>query len=424
MMIVLTIMNAVAVGIFGTVLSVSFCDIKWTKRNKLIFCAGAVAMAVLQGSLFVLSGDTGVVRLLYPLITHLPLVLMLMMITKKKLWSLVAVLVAYQCCQLRRWTALFVVGFLGGEAWMQDMVELVVTVPLLFFVLRAASAAVRSMAHYPIGMQLQFGIVPAIGYLFDYLTRVYTNWLIEGVPAAVEFMPFVCAVAYLAFIISTMQTQERQKELEQRQMVLDLQVRQSEKEIAAMKKSQAQAAEYRHDLRHHLQYLSSCIDNSALNQAQDYIRSLNAEIINQAVIRYCENTAANLILSAFASKVEKEGISMAVSMQLGENRRISDNDFSVVLSNALENALHACKNVKALGKEASIKIRGYEKDDRIFLEVQNSCAGVILFENGIPVTKEKGHGIGVRSICAVVEKYGGVYNFERKADLFLLRISL
>lgn len=30
-------------------------------------------------------------------------------------------------------------------------------------------------------------MIPALGYGFDYLTRVYTDLLSEGIPAAVEF---------------------------------------------------------------------------------------------------------------------------------------------------------------------------------------------------------------------------------------------
>ena len=39
-------------------------------------------------------------------------------------------------------------------------------------------------------------------------------------------------------------------------------------------------------------------------------------------------------------------------------------------------------------------------------------------------TNQPGHGLGVRSICAIVEQYGGIYSFARQQDQFVLRISL
>lgn len=49
-------------------------------------------------------------------------------------------------------------------------------------------------------MQLQFGVVPLAGYLFDYVTRIYTSLLADGNQAAVEFMFFVSSVMYIVFI--------------------------------------------------------------------------------------------------------------------------------------------------------------------------------------------------------------------------------
>lgn len=59
-----------------------------------------------------------------------------------------------------------------------------------------------------------------------------------------------------------------------------------------------------------------------------------------------------------------------------------------------------------------------------FLQLANACSTPVLFEDGVPVTREPGHGLGVRSICAIVEKYGGIYSFTQKQEQFILRISI
>ena len=58
------------------------------------------------------------------------------------------------------------------------------------------------------------------------------------------------------------------------------------------------------------------------------------------------------------------------------------------------------------------------------MQIINSCGEDIVFDHGIPVTNRSGHGIGVRSICAIVEQYGGVYTFSVEDGRFILRISL
>ncbi len=424
----LVILNGGSVGLFGAVLSAAFCDIVWTNRKKFTLAGAMVILGILQ--MLVLVGfDASVLRFWYPVITHFPLMGILSLLSRKYLWSAVAVLAAYQCCQLRRWLALLIMAVFGGGSVMQASVELVVTIPLAYLLFRYAAPSVREVARGPISVQIQFGLIPVIGYLFDYLTRVYTDWLVKGVPAAVEFMPFLCALAYLVFVAWTSRAMKRQMELEEVQTVLNLQVREASGRIADMKKSQELTAAYRHDLRHHLQYLSSCLENGNCAQAQEYIRSLHEEISAQTVKQYCENTAVNLILSSFAGRAEELDVELKTAVKLGEVLRISDNDLCVLLSNALENALHSCVKVRNRIREQKerrpeVSIRAYEKEKRIFLEISNDCEENIVFEEGIPVTEERGHGIGIRSICAVIEKYGGIYSFERKDGYFLLRCSV
>ena len=62
--------------------------------------------------------------------------------------------------------------------------------------------------------------------------------------------------------------------------------------------------------------------------------------------------------------------------------------------------------------------------DRLFLQIMNSCDNNVVMKKGIPVTNKSGHGIGVNSICAIVERYGGIYSFLVKDCQFILRVSL
>ena len=184
------------------------------------------------------------------------------------------------------------------------------------------------------------------------------------------------------------------------------------------------ASQYRHDLRHHLQYLSSCIGSGQAEQAQAYISDICEEIEAQKVQRYCENEAANLILSSFAGRAQKNGVSMHIQGTLPAFILVSDSDLCVLLSNALENALHACCSLVAEGKACEIDVQFYERGGKLFLQVTNPCRNTVHFEKGLPVSDRPGHGIGVQSICAIVRRYGGVYAFLVQDGQFILRLSL
>ncbi len=358
--------NSVAVTLFGIALSAAFCNIHWTPKAKkrmllytlMIFCLSGIAY---------LGVDPGFGRYLYPLHTHLPLVLALCSLSHERLWPVISVLTAYLCCQLRRWLALIAVAIFSGGDTMQYAVEIIVTVPLLILLLKAAPA-IRSVSQYSRVVQCQFGIVPAVYYAFDYATRVYTDLLFSGSAVVVEFMPFVCSAAYLLFLIHISKEQHARLRLEELKSNLDLQVHQAVREIEALRISQQKTRAYRHDLRHHLQYITACI---------------------------------------------------ALPNQLP----LAESDLCVLLSNALENAIHACSE-RADGIPGHIEVQTYEKAGKFFLQVVNDCTQPVQFSHGVPVSDRAGHGIGVHSICSIVERYGGVYSFSVRNQQFILRISL
>lgn len=421
MSILLSTINSIAVSLFGSILSASFCQAADTPRNRRIFLFGMVFLLIIQGWIYSVW-DANFLRKIYPLIVHLPLLLLLRFLTRKLLWSLISVLTAYLCCQLRRWLALLVVAVFSGGAEMQALVELAVTVPLLLLLLRFASPAFRRLMDHSIKLQCQFGAIPALYYIFDYATMVYTDLLTSGEPVVVEFMPFVCCGAYIAFLLYNSAEEERYSQLRESERCLDIQVKQSVREIQALRESQELARRYRHDLRHHLQFLSACIENGQTEQAQSYISGICREIETQKVRRYCENEAANLILSSFTARAEQDGTVLTVRGTMPASLPLSDSDLCVLLSNALENALHACQNLAS--EERTIDVQFYERESKLFLQVTNPCSGPVRFDNGIPVSDEPGHGIGVQSICAIVRKYGGVCTFLVKNGQFILRLSL
>ena len=154
---------------------------------------------------------------------------------------------------------------------------------------------------------------------------------------------------------------------------------------------------------------------------EGYIHEVCVQIEAGRVKNYCENETVNLIFSSFAGRAESAGATMNIKAVVPYILPVSETDLCVLLSNALENALHACT---AQEQKGTIDILAYEKNGRFFFQVTNPCRKEVVFENGVPVTDRPGHGIGVRSICAIVDRYGGMYSFLVEDNKFILRVSL
>ena len=420
---IIALLNGTAVAIFGMILSASFCDIAWNRKKQIIIVGSMAGLLAVQG-IVIYFMETEAVRLFYPVITHLPLMIILYLFTKQQLWVTASVLTAYLCCQIRRWLALLVTAILGGDAVTQEITELMITIPLLLLLLKYISPAVRTISYNTKWMQSQFCLIPAVYYLFDYATQIYTDLMTEGTPVVAEFMSFVCCIAYLVFILRSSEEKWLRNQLELTQDSLNLQITQAVREIDTLRESQEKTREYRHDIRHHMQYLSACIGNNQLERAQEYIQKICSEIEANKVMVFCENEAANLIFSAFTGRAKEQNVPIIIKAQIPKNIHISESDLCVLLSNALENALHACQNLKEKGIQGKIEVSAFEKNKKLFLQFINSCDSDITFVQGIPVTSQPGHGIGVRSICALVERYEGIYTFEVVEDKFVLRVSM
>lgn len=416
------LINFTSVSIFGMILSWAFCDIVWTRKKRCIMAGGLGVILMFQGMVYFFM-DASLAERLYPVTTHVPLTLLLCTLSGKRLWPVISVLTAYLCCQIRRWLGLLVTALLSGGPMMQSITELAVTLPLLLLLLRFAAPAVRFVSNYTTAVQCQFGLIPVLYYGFDYLTRIYTNLLTEGVLVAVEFMPFVCCMAYLVFVLQYSGVERVRSQLEQTKNSLNIQIAQAVREIENLRESQNKTRTYRHDLRHHMQYLSSCIENGRQEQALAYIQEISSEIEANTVIFYCENEVVNLIFSAFAGRAKRHGIAIEIKAVMPQSVPISESDLCVLLSNALENALHACQEQREKGLPARISAAVYERKGKYLLEIMNSCDKEVRFVKGIPAADRPGHGVGAASICAIAEKYGGIYMFQVKDGQFILRVS-
>lgn len=120
--------------------------------------------------------------------------------------------------------ALLAVVLMSGGQMEQKVAELVLTLPILFLLVHFVSPAIRQFSRRPARSQVQFGVIPAVYYIFDYATVVYTDILTSGSPVVVEFMPLVCCAGYLVFLLYCSAVEQKRGQLTQTQDSLDIQL--------------------------------------------------------------------------------------------------------------------------------------------------------------------------------------------------------
>jgi len=422
--VIVTVIGLIRFGfslIFGVAVSVLFAGIEPSRKNRLIIVFLCAFFLFVQTACWRLFGLDLTSRL-YPLITHLPLILIFSLYFKRPwLISAVSVLSGYLCCQTPRW-----VGFLAGAAFgsrLADHLFYIAAVFLFYYLLkRYVAGSVRQLMERSNKSCLLLGGVPLFYYMFDYVTIVYTDVLYKGVKWAVEFMPSTISIFYFVFVILYYAETQKQAKAQRERDMLDIQFRQAQTEFASLWQMQQNAAAYRHDMRHHFALLQRLASEGRIEALKEYLQTAQSDIDAITPVRFCENETVNLILSAYAAKAKQSETMLTVDAKLPDSLPFSDTELCSLLSNALENAIQASEHIPD-SNNRYIKLRVYSKNDKLCIDIRNSYQTEPIFHHGLPVSKEQGHGFGTKSMVHIVEKHGGVFQFSVKDGCFIFQAT-
>ena len=258
---VLTILQFSLLLLFGIALSMSFADIEFNKKNIILLFLFFMILGSLQLLLYTFF-DELTVRKLYPIITHFPLIVILILYYKKRISTAIAATTsAYICCQPARWAGLFIYILTGFE-----IIQIITTILVyLFFGLFVIFYVSKSIAKIFMKDEKSvyiFGIIPMVYYLFDYTMNIY---LIEDAFIASissEFLPFFLCLVYLLFCTLYYKEHEQKLEMEQKEKLINFNIEQQAKEIEVLKRSEKEMRVIRHDLRLLLNNLSISIQQN------------------------------------------------------------------------------------------------------------------------------------------------------------------
>ena len=181
----------------------------------------------------------------------------------------------------------------------------------------------------------------------------------------------------------------------------------------------------RHDFRQHLAVIRDCAERGDITSLKSYLNDYENLFPLQDVRTYCKNYAVNAILSFYAEKAEKNGISMQVIIQMADPPVIPETEFCVLIGNLLENAVDACTGTDSC-VQPFIRLHIVQTGssmisitaDNTSSESPSWCGDRILS------AKHSGYGIGTESISMIAERYNGDARFTWKDGVFYASVML
>lgn len=181
----------------------------------------------------------------------------------------------------------------------------------------------------------------------------------------------------------------------------------------------------RHDMANHILTLERLYAGNRMDEAREYNLNLKAALSGAAGEIRSGNPVTDVILQEWKSEAEKKEIQFRSDFYFPAGSDINAFDISVILNNALQNAV---ENVEKC-ETPYISIRSYHRNNAYMTEISNSFTGSLQwdYESSLPVTSKKEkdrHGYGLASIRRVAEKYSGDIAIDIKDGEFLLSVML
>ena len=211
--------------------------------------------------------------------------------------------------------------------------------------------------------------------------------------------------------------------LEKRQLLMAQQEKLWESELARQNATAALVFQQRHDMHHHNAVIIEMLQNGDTDQLQTYMKSFDAALHAHNANSFCTNPIANSIFNVYARRAEVEGIKMTYNVSVPKVIGIDNIDLTCVLGNVLENALEGCLRMLE-DEEKEIIVTVKFLDNRLRVQVENTCRTDIVFDGELPVTQKQGGGTGIKSILYTAERYDGTAGFSVKDGKFITQIAL
>ena len=418
---ILTLVNYITVTVYGVALTFAFVNLPNDKRQWPQCSSVTVVLLLINFLVYKVSGTEFLVKV-YPLVIHLPLLLVLLYAFRKT-WSvsLLVIFTAYILCIPRKWF-----GSLANLVWTGSPeayygAQILVTPVLFYLAKRYLAPRLRQVEYEPAHVSKLLVIIPGVFYVGSYLLTVYSKGLYDNQAAVGGLGTIVVLFTIFTSVNLLNQLQAKQKN-DLKETLFQVQRTQLQRQLNFLEQGKEQMTIYRHDMRHHFNIIDAYLQDNDLDAAHSYINNLQGSLDATKIVRYSQNNPLNLILSAWQTRAQDAGIKVSYKIRMDILQGLDETELFLLLDNALENAINGAKECSQ--GERMLSLRLENKADKLLIEIKNSCLPGVAFANGLPIGNKPGHGQGVHSIISLVKKHQGIYSFGCEEGIFTLRVRI
>lgn len=352
------------------------------------------------------------------------------------------------------WIWLMEKGYIASAETLEWLVQLTaavlqiffygVFIVLLYFVLRKINKSFRDKDYRIQRTELYFLLAPGmVGLLICVLLRIIMitiendvpKLLYDRYPILTIIVPAILILSLLSilYVVKTFQDMIVLNREKNSRIILEKQIGSMQEHMEEMEHINSGIRSMKHDMKNTLAVIMQLAGKEE-EELQTYLAELNQNFDRLEFQFKTGNTVVDTLLNMKYHEVIRMIPDIRIDAErllFSENMNIQSYDVGVIIGNALDNAIEACKKLKSEKQDAEtfIRISTFKKGKMIFIEVENSFNGKVVKkkQSEFPVTDKtdkREHGIGFLNIKHTAEKYHGAVDWSVDGKVFILSVMM
>lgn len=255
-------------------------------------------------------------------------------------------------------------------------------------------------------------VVPKLGtfYVVNILfIPLGSIFLAHYIARTLSWRSLVAAVILLLLNISVFSLYDHLIGLMKEQHTIQLIEQQNKtylEQLKAVRQSQMRMRFLRHDIKNHLFQMQHYLDTNDIDGLRSYISDTESHLDLTRSTAYTQHEQINSILNYKLTPLQLNNTNLDIDIRLPEKLPYAPFDLTVLLGNLLDNAVEATEKVYP-EEQRHIMLKMKERFGALQLTIRNRYDNILPDENGTRKANKKQHGLGLKSVQDIVDRYHG-----------------